>query len=104
MASHDKILTNFDEANLETLNHLLDELFEHINFSNIDNPRIEFTSSATPNAENTVAHNLGRIPLGYFVVCQDKAGSLYKGATAWTKDNIYLKCDIATVVFKIIVI
>ena len=63
------------------------------------------TSSATPNAENTKAHTLGRVPIGYWVIGQGKAGSFYHAAadTAWTKDNFYFKCDIASVVYKIVV-
>lgn len=63
-----------------------------------------FTSSATPDAENTIAHTIGAVPQGYIIVGQDKAGSLYQLAatgTAWTSTNLYLKCDIASVTFNI---
>lgn len=70
---------------------------------NVDCVLITTTTSATPDAENTVAHTLGKIPSGYIVYSQDKAASLYLGTTAWTSSNIYLKSDVATVAFKIIV-
>lgn len=60
-----------------------------------------FTTSATPDAENTIAHTLGAVPIGYIVLKQDKAGSLYSGTTTWTSTNIYLKSDIASVTFTV---
>jgi hypothetical protein len=64
---------------------------------------VTFTSSATPDAENVVAHTLGKVPVGYIVYGRDKAGVLYSGTTAWTTANIYLKSNIASVEYKIIV-
>ena len=58
-------------------------------------------TTAGADTEVVVAHTLGAIPVGYIVLMQDKAGSLYSSTTAWTKSNIYVKCDVATVVFKI---
>jgi len=63
-----------------------------------------FTTSATPDAENTIAHTLGAIPVGYIIIGQNKAGSLYQLATtgtAWTSTNLYLKCSVASVAFVI---
>lgn len=62
------------------------------------------TTSATPDAENTFAHTCGSIPIGYLVVWQDKAGSIYQSptnGTDWTSQNIYLKCNVASVTFKL---
>lgn len=64
---------------------------------------ITFTSDATPDAENTVAHKLERVPTGYLVGQRNKAGVLYNGSTTWTTSNIYLKCDVASVTFRIFV-
>jgi hypothetical protein len=63
-----------------------------------------FTSSATPDAENTIAHTLGSIPLGYIVMKQDKAASLYLGGTTWTTGNVYLKCSVASVTFTLFLV
>ena len=60
-----------------------------------------FTTSGTPDAENTVAHTIGSVPIGYIVLKQDKAGSLYLGGSAWTSTNVYLKSDVASVAFTI---
>lgn len=60
-----------------------------------------FTSDGVADAENTIAHTLGAVPIGYIVLNQDKAGSLYDSGTAWTATNIYLKSDVASVTFKV---
>ena len=70
---------------------------------NHDAKMVTFTSSGTPDVENTVPHSLGKIPSGYLVYSRDKAATLYDGATAWTKTDIYLKANVATTVFKIII-
>jgi hypothetical protein len=74
---------------------------------NISGEWQEFTTSATPDAENTIAHTIGSVPLGYIVVAQNKAGSLYQmddTGTAWTSTNIYLKCDVASVTFLVFLV
>ena len=91
-----------------TLDELITDLRKIINrgitFSDNVNCRlVTFTTSATPDAENTVAHTLGSIPTGYLVYSQDKAGSLYLGTTTWTTTNIYLKCSIASIAYKVII-
>lgn len=48
-----------------------------------------FTSHADAGSEDTVAHSLGSIPMGYIVMKQDKNACLYAGSTTWTSDNIY---------------
>ena len=57
----------------------------------------------SPDTEDTTAHTLGKVPTGFFVISQDKAGSLYDSGTAFTATNIFTKCDVASVTFKIIV-
>ncbi len=70
---------------------------------NVDCRLNSFTSSGTPDAENTIAHGLGKVPTGYIIYSLDKASSVYKGSTAWTSTNIYLKVNVASVAVKIIV-
>lgn len=60
-----------------------------------------FTSNATPDTEDTIGHTIGAIPVGYIVLKQDKAGSLYLGSTTWTSTNTYFKCNVASVTFTI---
>ena len=66
-----------------------------------------FISSGTPDAENTVAHTIGSIPKGYIVMWQDKSASLYQGpstGTAWTTSNVYVKCNVASVQYKLFLV
>ena len=73
---------------------------------NIAGEWLQFTT-AVANAEVTVAHGLGSIPLGRIVIWQDKAGSLYQGpstGTAWTSTNVYFKCDVASVTFLVFLV
>lgn len=74
---------------------------------NIEGEWQEFTSHGTANTEFAVAHGLGSVPLGYMIVSQDKAGSLYQmhdTGTAWTSTNIYLKCSVVSVKFLVFLI
>lgn len=68
---------------------------------NVDCRDCQFTSSGTPDAENTVAHTLGKVPTGFIVYSINKGAVVYKGTTAWTSTNIYLKVNVATVAVKI---
>lgn len=101
-------LRKFDRDSMSTLNEQsrnLDAILNRgISFSeNMDCRLTTFTSSATPDAENTVAHVLGKIPVGYIVYGLDKAAIVYTGVTAWSKSSIYLKVNVASVAVKIIV-
>jgi len=62
-----------------------------------------YTTNGIADTEDTVAHGLGRTPVGFLVVDKDKAGDVYDGGTAWTDTNIYLKCSVATVAIVILV-
>ncbi len=69
---------------------------------NVDCKLITVSTNATPDTEDTTAHGLGKIPTGFIVYEQNKAGSLYKSKT-YTSTNIYTKCNVASVTFKVIV-
>jgi hypothetical protein len=81
---------------------IADEINGQIGFGNgtdRENVRgtwVTYTSNGVANTEDTVAHGLTVIPIGYLVVRQDKAGVVYSGTTAWTTTNLYLKCSVAT--------
>lgn len=64
---------------------------------------VVFTSNAVANTQDTVAHNLGRTPVGYIPVKQDKSAVLYDGTTAFTSSNLYLRSSAATVAWTILV-
>jgi hypothetical protein len=52
-----------------------------------------YTSNAVADTEDTIAHTLGAVPIGFIVINIDKGGVVYDGGTAWTSSNIYLKCS-----------
>ena len=60
-------------------------------------------AAGVANTEDTFSHSCGVTPIGYIIVSQDKAGSLFPGhdRVAWTASNIYLKCSVASVTFKL---
>lgn len=103
-----KNVTLYDKELLKSLNdqnsNLEAILNRGISFSdNVDCTLKTFTSSATPDAENTVAHELGKVPTGYLVYSINKAAAVYTGSTAWTSANIYLKVNVSSTEVKIIV-
>lgn len=61
-----------------------------------------FTSNAVADTEDTIAHNLGRIPIGRLLGDQDKAASLYRSGTDWTSSAIYVKSSAASVAWKLV--
>lgn len=67
---------------------------------NMDAVSVEFTSSATPGAENAISHTLGKVPTDFIVTSLDKAAIIYKGTTAFNKTSIYLKSNVATTAVK----
>lgn len=71
---------------------------------NIYGQWLTITTNGTPDTEDTFTHNCGVVPVGYLIVWQDKAGSLYQSptnGTDWTSSRIYLKCNVASVQFKL---
>lgn len=71
---------------------------------NIYGSWISYTTNAVANTEDTINHNLGKIPVGYLVMNRDKAAIVYKGGTAWTATQMFLKCSVATTAVVIFVI
>lgn len=71
---------------------------------NIDADVVSFTSSATPDAENIVPHNLRKVPQHFLVSSIDKGGVVYKSATPATNTHIYLKSTAASAAVKIILL
>lgn len=70
---------------------------------NMDMSRVTIVTHATPGTETGYSHGLGKVPLGYIVTGQNAAGSVYDGATANTNQTLYLKSDVSSKTFKILV-
>lgn len=62
------------------------------------------TDTGLANTEFAVAHTLKRVPTGFIVIKNDKAGVVYNSGTAWTTTNIYLKCSVANCNITVIII
>jgi hypothetical protein len=70
---------------------------------NIDAVWVAYVSNSTANTEDTVAHNLGRTPVGLFVGLPDVSAVIYAGPTAWTSTNIFMRASAATVTVNLLV-
>lgn len=70
---------------------------------NMDMSQVTIVSHATPGTETGYSHGLGKVPTGYIVVGQTDAGIVYDGVTLNTKNTIYLKSDVSSVTFRILV-
>ncbi len=99
--TYDRDLLHALDQDLRQIEAILDRgiLFA----DNVDSVEVSFTSNASPNTEDTTAHGLGKIPIGYWVIRRDKAGILYDSGTDFDATNIYTKCDVASTAFTIIV-
>lgn len=63
---------------------------------------ITYKAGATANASDPVTHPLKREPVGFLVVSQDAAGSVYKDTTnRWTSDKIFLRSSVANVTYRL---
>ena len=46
----------------------------------------------TPNVDQTIPHNLGRVPIGYYLTRKDQTCDVYDGnLSGWTEANIVLR-------------
>ena len=74
----------------------LEPQFREIASKAIDKTAFVDSSSQAGGAEFSIEHGLGTIPIGYIVVSQDAAGSVYKSdGSPWDTDRIYLKTSAA---------
>lgn len=69
---------------------------------NVDCDFVTYTSNAVADTEDTVAHDLGKVPTGIIPVSLDKAGIIYK-STTYTDENLFLKCNVASVTATLLV-
>lgn len=83
----------------------LASIFENgINFDeNVDGDFVTFTSNAIANTEDSIAHELGKIPTGFIVTALDKGAVIYNGGTVDTKTVIHLKSTVAATTFTIFI-
>lgn len=71
---------------------------------NIDGEWASLTTPATPDTDFIVMHNLLRLPIGFIVMNQSKAGIIYQGSVPPTTTTITLKCNVSSDTILIFVI
>lgn len=64
---------------------------------NLDGEWISVTTPATPNTDFVVTHNLGRLPVGYWLMRKSAACDIYTGGTAATVTQLTLRATVASV-------
>jgi hypothetical protein len=66
---------------------------------------VGLVTPGTPNTEFAVPYSLpqGRIAIAYDVKRMNAAANIYDGTTAWTKTQIFLKCDVASVTISLFI-
>lgn len=81
----------------------LGDLTAYSHAGNLDAQRIPLKTPSVADTEMEIDHSLRRIPSGYIVVLQDKAGSLYTSSYgSWSQNTIYLKFSAASALVDII--
>lgn len=104
------------EASLNTIQRTLELVVEALNgglrftagealgrAGNFNAQLLEFTTPGSANAEFTVPHSLNATPEGYFVVLQNKAGSVYtSNFGGWDHQTMYFKSDATDMLVNII--
>jgi len=75
---------------------VLEPQFQEIVSKGIDKTAFVDSSSQSADAEFSIEHGLGTIPIGYIVISQNAAGSVYTSdGTPWDTSRIYLKTSAA---------
>lgn len=101
-------LRSFDQDLLKVIEEVLSNLGNLLNRGisfddNIDCRELTVTTNVAPDTEDTIPHTLGRIPVRFIVTDINKGGVVYRGLTAFTKTNIYLKCTTASTAVKVLI-
>lgn len=96
----------FEESLEEELRSFSIELSKILNkgldFTDNFNMHIQsVTTDAVVGTETAISHNLKRVPSDFIVGSQDKAGTIYKGASAWTATTIYIRGSVASITAKL---
>ncbi len=72
---------------------------------NFNGQWIDVLTPAAANTEFVIPHGLGHVPVAVVPGLQDKAASLYaSSAGSWDESVIYMKCSVASVTFKLMVV
>ena len=70
---------------------------------NIEGEHQTVADTGVANTEFSVTHTLARIPTGYIVTSNNKAGVVYTGTTAWTSTTVYFRVDAANCAISVFI-
>jgi hypothetical protein len=100
---------------LSLLNRFLQEIVRKINTlslgdgsqgsrsGNLDGQYRDWISPSAANTQFSVPHGLDRVPVGYFVVRQDRAGDVYTSNEAgWGPSQIFLKTSVGSMEIRLL--
>ncbi len=82
---------------------VLEPQFREIVENAIDKTAFVDISSGGADAEFTIEHGMGVIPLGYLVISRDKPGVIYNSTTPWDESYIFLKSTVAGTVLRLLI-
>lgn len=71
---------------------------------NIDGAWGVVPDTGPANTDFTVVHNLGRIPVGYWLMTTDVATNIYTGTVSWTSTEITLKSSAANAAINLFIV
>lgn len=71
---------------------------------NIDGVWVTVANTGAANTNFVVTHNLGRIPVGYWLMQKDRAVDIYTGTIAATTTQITLKATVANAAVVLFII
>lgn len=74
------------------------------NADNINGTWINVVAPVAPNTDFTVDHNLGRLPVGYWIMQKDRACDVYTGGVASTTTALTLRATVASAVLRLFII
>lgn len=74
------------------------------NADNINGSWINVVAPVAPNTDFTVNHNLGRLPVGYWIMQKDRACDVYTGGVASTTTALTLRATVASAVLRLFII
>ena len=102
----ESVFDKFLEKELSSYSRTLGTIINNgIKFADNVNCAIkEVADTGLADSEFSVAHGLGRTPVGYFIIGRDCACSVYDGGSANTATTLYLRCSVANAALKVLII
>lgn len=88
-------------TNNVSFGHTLENTDEN---TNMDGFKVSGVTPGTANTLFSIAHKLNRIPIGFLTLSVNRPGAVLHRSGAWTKTQIQLECNVATVAYAIFIV